>query len=104
VSVRHQGRTYLLNLVPCAAEAAFGKAEYDWRMKRLRENMSAKGFDLFLTSGPSFRKLSGIGWSATWTSTSHQLRTAEGTGSVSISADTFSFWRTLAFESVKHGG
>jgi Xaa-Pro dipeptidase len=42
----------LLKLVPAAAEAAFDQAEYDRRMKRLRESMMAKGFDLFLTSGP----------------------------------------------------
>src|SRR3954454_2434706 len=42
----------LLKLVPAAAEAAFDKAEFDRRVKRLRESMESKGFDLFLTSGP----------------------------------------------------
>jgi len=42
----------LLRQVPQAAESAFEKAEYDRRLTALRKEMSRKGFDLLLTSGP----------------------------------------------------
>jgi Xaa-Pro dipeptidase len=39
-------------MVPQGAETVFPKEEYARRVARLREQMAAKGFDLFLTSGP----------------------------------------------------
>jgi Xaa-Pro dipeptidase len=42
----------ILKKIPQAAEAAFDKVEYDGRLVALRRQMEAKGFDLFLTSGP----------------------------------------------------
>lgn len=44
--------TAALEMVPQGAETAFPKAEYDRRIAALRHQMAAKGFDLFLTSGP----------------------------------------------------
>jgi Xaa-Pro dipeptidase len=41
-----------LQMVPQGAETVFPKAEYDRRLGMLRSQMAAKGFDLFLTSGP----------------------------------------------------
>lgn len=41
-----------LMLIPAAAEAAFDKAEYDARLRRLRGVMATRGLDLLLTSGP----------------------------------------------------
>lgn len=41
-----------LKTVPQGAESAFPQAEYDRRIVALREQMAARGFDLFLTSGP----------------------------------------------------
>src|SRR5688572_5451321 len=41
-----------LRTIPQGAETVFPKAEYDRRLAALRSAMAAKGFDLFLTSGP----------------------------------------------------
>jgi Xaa-Pro dipeptidase len=38
--------------IPQGAETVFPKSEYDKRLVALRARMAAKGFDLFLTSGP----------------------------------------------------
>jgi Xaa-Pro dipeptidase len=41
-----------LKMVPQGAETVFPKAEYDRRLAAVRSQMAAKGFDLFMTSGP----------------------------------------------------
>jgi Xaa-Pro dipeptidase len=42
----------ILERVPQGTESAFDKPEYDRRLAALRKEMSGKGFDLLLTSGP----------------------------------------------------